>query len=124
MSIGVEARSTLELARTLIYPAVKRFQSNLATTETNLVALGLGGDTETLTRVTDLIAQLIGATAPLGRAIEGLPGDAPIGEQGNYCRDEILPAMTAVRAATDSLEEIADDELWPLLTYQEMLYIK
>lgn len=74
MSIGVEARSTLELARTLIYPAVKRFQSNLATTETNLVALGLGGDTETLTRVTDLIAQLIGATAPLGRAIEGLPG--------------------------------------------------
>lgn len=32
--------------------------------------------------------------------------------------------MTAVRAATDSLEEIADDELWPLLTYQEMLYIK
>ncbi|MBP7406278.1 MAG: glutamine synthetase III [Candidatus Microthrix sp.] len=124
MSIGVEARSTLELARTLIYPAVKRFQSNLATTETNVVALGLGGDTETLTRVTDLIAQLIGATAPLGRAIEGLPGDAPIGEQGNYCRDEILPAMTAVRAATDSLEEIADDELWPLLTYQEMLYIK
>ncbi|MBK9298872.1 MAG: glutamine synthetase III [Candidatus Microthrix sp.] len=124
MSISVEARSTLEMARTLIYPSVKRFQANLAGTENELVALGLGGDTETLTRVTELVTELTCAVAPLAQAIDGLPDAAPIGEQATYCRETILPAMNAVRAATDLLEEIVDDELWPLLTYQEMLFIK
>jgi glutamine synthetase len=112
------------MARTLIYPSVKRFQANLAGTENELVALGLGGDTETLTRVTELVTELTCAVAPLAQAIDGLPDAAPIGEQGTYCRETILPAMNAVRAATDLLEEIVDDELWPLLTYQEMLFIK
>ncbi len=35
----------------------------------------------------------------------------------------LLPAMDAVRAAADMLEGIVADDLWPLPTYQEMLYI-
>ena len=31
--------------------------------------------------------------------------------------------MTAVRTAADTLENIVADDLWPLPTYQEMLYI-
>jgi glutamine synthetase len=31
--------------------------------------------------------------------------------------------MADVRAAADSLEELVADELWPLPTYQEMLFI-
>ncbi len=32
--------------------------------------------------------------------------------------------MSAVRAAGDRLEGIVADDLWPLPTYQEMLFIK
>ena len=32
--------------------------------------------------------------------------------------------MNAVRAAGDKLEGIVADDLWPLPTYQEMLFIK
>ena len=39
-------------------------------------------------------------------------------------RDAIIPAMTAVRSAADKLETIVADDLWPLPTYQEMLFIK
>jgi len=39
-------------------------------------------------------------------------------------RDEILPAMLAVRAAADGLEDLVADDMWPLPTYQEMLFIK
>ena len=31
--------------------------------------------------------------------------------------------MAAVRAAADALEGIVADDLWPLPTYQEMLFI-
>jgi glutamine synthetase len=31
--------------------------------------------------------------------------------------------MAAVRSAADSLESLVADDLWPLPTYQEMLFI-
>jgi glutamine synthetase len=34
-----------------------------------------------------------------------------------------LPAVEKVRSAADTLEGIVADDLWPLPTYQEMLYI-
>ena len=44
-------------------------------------------------------------------------------EEATHARDGLLPAMDAVRAAADTLEGIVADDLWPLPTYQEMLYI-
>jgi glutamine synthetase len=36
----------------------------------------------------------------------------------------VIPAMTALRASADTLEDIMPHELWPLATYREMLFIK
>ena len=41
-----------------------------------------------------------------------------------HARDAVIPAMAAVRAAGDKLEGLVADDLWPLPTYQEMLFIK
>ncbi len=40
-----------------------------------------------------------------------------------YC-DNVVPAMAEVRKYADELEGIVADDLWPLPTYQEMLFIK
>ncbi len=40
-----------------------------------------------------------------------------------HARDELLPAMAAVRAAADRFEAVVADDLWALPTYQEMLFI-
>ena len=45
-------------------------------------------------------------------------------DHAKYSRDVIIPAMNAVRAAGDQLETLVADDLWPLPTYQEMLFIK
>ena len=37
---------------------------------------------------------------------------------------KILPAMLAVRESADTLEGVVADDLWPLPSYQEMLFIK
>lgn len=36
----------------------------------------------------------------------------------------LLPLMGAVRHAADALETVVDDDLWPLPTYQEMLFMR
>lgn len=38
--------------------------------------------------------------------------------------DKVIPAMLKVRTCADVLEDIVADDLWPLPTYQEMLFIK
>jgi glutamine synthetase len=35
-----------------------------------------------------------------------------------------MPAVLKVRQAADKLEALVADDLWPLPTYQEMLFIK
>ena len=39
-------------------------------------------------------------------------------------RNQIVPAMERVREVADALEGLVDDALWPLPTYQEMLFIR
>ena len=41
-----------------------------------------------------------------------------------HMRDEVIPAMNSVRQISDKIEGIVSDDLWPLPTYQEMLFIK
>lgn len=44
-------------------------------------------------------------------------------EAKHYCND-VVPTMAAVRKVANELECIVADDLWPLPTYQEMLFIK
>ena len=40
-----------------------------------------------------------------------------------YC-DKIKPLMEKIREASDELETVIDDNLWPLAKYREMLFTK
>ncbi len=40
-----------------------------------------------------------------------------------YC-DEVVPMMEELRTAADKLEPLVDDEMWPLVKYREMLFIR
>jgi glutamine synthetase len=39
-------------------------------------------------------------------------------------RDHVIPAMNAVRTIADRLERVVPDDLWPLPTYRDMLFVK
>ena len=123
LTVGVEARLTLEVGSTSILPAAVRHQTEVAQNLAALQAAGVEVDTAPLDEV----------SGPAGRAAHGA-GRAPVGarrrRRGDRAgrgrargRDELLPAMAAVRAAADVLEGVVADDLWPLPTYQEMLYI-
>ena len=39
-------------------------------------------------------------------------------------RDQVIPAMGAVRGAADKLEKVVADDLWPLPKYSKILFIR
>jgi glutamine synthetase len=44
--------------------------------------------------------------------------------EAKHACNTILPAMLGVREHADALEGVVADDLWPLPTYQEMLFIR
>jgi glutamine synthetase len=121
-AIQVEAKLTLEMGRTMIWPAAVRYQSELATTCANLKTVGYEFDTNTLDKVTHLVKLLQDGLIHL----EGLmahEADDLLAE-AQYIRENLVPQMAAVRECADELEGYVADDLWPLPTYQEMLFIK
>jgi glutamine synthetase len=121
-SIGVEARSTLEIGTTLVLPAAVRYQTEVAVNIGALKAAGVEPDTAPLEAVSAPIADLRAALATLKSALAAGDSSDPY-EHAKHAKEEWLPAMAAVRSASDALEEIVADDLWPLPTYQEMLFI-
>ena len=121
-TISTEAKLTIEIARTMIFPAAVRYQNELATTCTNLKALGYTFDTDTLDEITRLVKGLQDSTAALEKSLSH-HGGGLVDEAKHFCH-HVLPAMSKVREFADRLEGYVADDLWPLPTYQEMLFIK
>jgi len=123
MSLNVEANLMIEMARTIIYPAVIRYQAELANGIASLKDAGIDASPDTLKKVTDLAEQLNEAIHGLVEAHD--KHDFSSAEDHcNHIRDVIIPAMVTLRGVVDELEGWIADDLWPLPTYQEMLFIK
>ena len=123
LTIDVEANLAINIAKTLIFPAAIRYQSELASTCANLKLVGYEFDTDTLDTVTALVKGLQDSIGMLEHAVSDEGFETPIEEARHRC-DVVLPAMLAVREFADKLESLVADDLWPLPTYQEMLFIK
>jgi glutamine synthetase len=125
-TIAVEAYLTVQIANRLILPAALRYQAEVAQSIANLKAAGASvpkSQSRLLGELTEAIEELQVSTDQLSDAVdEHIEGDTLA--HGKYARDVIVPAMASVRAAGDRLEGLVADDLWPLPTYQEMLFIK
>jgi len=123
MDINTEGLLTLEIAKTKILPAALSYQAQLT-------ALAVGLKSLNKAPKTGLLDQVIGLTETLESEIHALEHALEHESEGEcldhavHFRDTVVPAMLAVRKAVDALEGVVSDELWPLPTYQEMLFIK
>ena len=122
LAVAVEANLTYEIGTTTVLPAAVRYQTELAGNVAALKAAGVEADLSTLEDVTAPLTELKAALKALAAAKSHEHPDDAL-EAATYMRDTVIPAMAAVRAAADTLEGLVADDLWPLPTYQEMLYI-
>jgi glutamine synthetase len=119
----LEANLTAEIATTQLLPAATRYQKELADTVVSLKGAGVAADASMLTKVLGLTDTLRAAITALDEA-RGHHADGDTLAHARYYADKVVPATKAVRDAADSLETVVADDLWPLPTYQEMLFIK
>jgi glutamine synthetase len=122
LTIAVEAKLALEMGTTVILPAAVRYQTELAQNVATLKAAGVEASTAALEAVSAPLADLTTALTTLKAALSGNSASSAM-DEATHAQKELLPAMEAVRAAADALEGIVADDLWPLPTYQEMLFI-
>ncbi len=123
-SVNVESNLVVELVRTMIFPAAVRYQSELAASLANLKAVGIEPDHKTIEKVTALIRDLQDGVTDLAdlKDKEGESHDPE--KHGLFVKNKVLPRMAAIREVVDELEGYVSDDLWPLPTYQEMLFVK
>ena len=122
LTIGVEAKLATEVSATIILPAALRYQTELAQNVAALKAAGMEASIAALQAVSAPIADLEAGLAKLKAALSEHSAESAL-DEAKHAQEELLPAMAAIRAAADALEGIVADDLWPLPTYQEMLYI-
>jgi glutamine synthetase len=77
-----------------------------------------------LENVCRLIGQLSKNIADLEKTTTKVQKLTDSTKQAEKYRDDVIPAMQALRATADELETIVDAELWPVPTYAEMLFIR
>ena len=122
--INSEARCALSMAKTMILPAAYRYQGELATVASSLKTIGKNPHLGTLDTLTGLVAKLEDQIAELDAAI-GHKGARRPGGRGQalstmkWCRR----CWACARSPISSSRYVADD-LWPLPTYREILFIK
>ncbi|HVY26060.1 MAG TPA: glutamine synthetase III [Polyangiaceae bacterium] len=116
-TVLVEAKLVVKIAKTIILPAAIRYTAELA---------GAAGASAPAKR---LLGEVGGLAEKLDSGILALEKSlshesSSVDAEAKHLKDEVLPLMLQVRSAADSLETLVADDLWPLPTYQEMLFIR
>jgi glutamine synthetase len=122
LAIEVEARLALRIARTQIYPVAMQSLERLSRSLRDQEAIGLQTDRGLAATIADLNSKLVQRSSALEEALAHPPHDT----HGHlrHCSDTLMSLIGSLREAVDGLETLVDDDLWPLPTYQEMLFVR
>lgn len=113
-TVHIEAGTVAHMARTMIVPAAIEYQGTLADTIITVKSTGVGD----VSAIKELLGEVSTETAKLLRAAGKLEKSVESG-----FASEMLEGMLDVRAAADALEGLIPDEIWPLPSYVEMLFL-
>jgi len=123
--VTIEASMMLMMAKTMILPASLRYQKEVGESIAAAKAAGASSPagTEAFANLVSTITDFTRAVNSLEKAISHhASGDAI--DHAKHIKEQIIPAMAELRKIGDKLETIVSDDLWPLPTYREMLFIK
>ncbi len=125
LAINIEGETAQAMAQTMILPAAIRYLNDLLATadradEVGLKALGV---VKTAKAVNELIEDLTERLDTLAEQNQELGGDEVL-SKAEHMRQNIIPAMNAVRDVVDRLERVVPDDLWPIPAYRDMLFVK
>ncbi len=125
-SVNIEALTMADMAKKEILPAIEAYAADLssaaAAKKAAVPGVACGYETRLIQRLSALVDQIDEAAETLGQKIIQLKMIAGVTEAANFIRDEILPAMAALRAPADEAETLTAAKYWPFPTYGDLLF--
>lgn len=124
-TINIEGETAADVARTMILPAANRYLAELLTTveRASEVGVQVKGVMKAARELAALVDDLIAALDVLVEQNAELGGE-DVASKARHMREHIIPAMRDVRNVADGLEKVIPDDLWPIPSYRDMLFIK
>ncbi len=123
-AINIEAKAMIDIASKQIIPVVVKYTKTLAETVLAVKECGVAADAqeELLGEASGLLSEAKGALNKLialdmeAATVQGAEA------QAKFFRDQVIPAMEALRTPIDKLEMIVDKELWPMPSYGDLIF--
>lgn len=122
--LNIEANTMVYMVRHFYLPALYSYSGDLAQTVATKDAIGIQSPAER-----ELLAELtagITKVTALADELEAKNAEAAaISDPGlldNAYRDVVIPAMEALRAEVDAMEQVVGHEYWPFPSYNRMLF--
>ena len=113
---NIEANASLDIAKTMILPAVARYLGQLA------VAGSSRGIATVADKVSSLADALVDAIHELEHVQHAAHEAGNVQDEAKAYKESVIPAQNARREVADELETLVADDLWPLPKYRELLF--
>jgi glutamine synthetase len=125
-TLNIEANTALMIARQMILPAALRYQKEVGESIAAAKAAGASqpAGLETFGTLVSAITDLQRNITALEKAQAHHGDGSDAYAHAKHMREYVFPALNNLRASADKLETLVADDLWPLPTYREMLFIK
>lgn len=123
LSIEVEAKLMINMATTLIYPAVVSYLAEVSSTGLNMADLKIKFDISIATAIAKDCNSMMQGVAKLEKTLSK-NSFASTEAHMTYCAEQIRPLMDKLRVSADALEMLVADDHWPLPKYSEMLFMR
>ncbi len=122
--INIEANTMVYMVRHMYLPALMAYSGDLADSVATKATIGIEAKTEKR-----LVAELTKGIDTAHERMEDLDAKAVKARgtedpktRDDLCRDEVLPAMDALREVIDRMEMICGQDYWPVPSYNQMLF--
>ncbi|MDB5355970.1 MAG: glnA 2 [Phycisphaerales bacterium] len=124
-TVDIEGQTALNMARTLILPAALRYQREVGESIAAAKAAGASSPAglETFGTLVSTINDFQRGITALEKALSHHADGDALAHAKHY-RDNVVSSMVELRKSGDKLETLIADDLWPLPTYREMLFVR
>jgi len=125
-TVTIEGNTMVDMAKTLIAPAVEKFTADIARGAQSKRALdstaACAYETGLVRKLSDLTDRIAVRAEELQGELIALHGADNIIAESAMIRDNVLPKMCELRVACDEAETLTAKPYWPLPTYADILF--
>ena len=123
-AVNIEARTMVQMAGKELLPAIMAYCGQLADSANAVRACGIDASVqeEILSELTECLKEANASLKKLDEAIRNAEQVPEGRERAAALRDNVVPAMEALRRPVDKAEGYVDRRSWPVPTYADLVF--